>query len=116
MFKEVVCFGRNLPDNWSRLQALDACRQYLLQAGKNKAEIEERINHEKEHLNAFPDYDPRSGKKLKLVLERDGKNTRLAIKANRKHLGKDVRRSVLNVNEPSDGDRSYNCFARFRKR
>ena len=117
-WKTKLSFGPgNLPGNAERLEALTQARGYLSAIGVDSKTVEEAVAHEKYHLFAFPDFEVRTGKKLQLVLQEDAnEGIRLAVVPNRLHTRNDVRRSVDAVDDPSEGDLSYGCFNRFRKR
>ena len=107
---------RNLTGNSERLEALDTARQYLKAYGVDSATVEDRVDHEKDHLFAFPDYDESSGKKLKLVLQEDpNEGIRLAVIPNRLHTKDDVKKSLGAVDEPSEGDLNFGVLNRFRR-
>jgi len=115
-WKTKLVFGPgNLTGNIERLEALDQARQYLKMYG-DLSTVEKRIQHEKDHLFAFSDFEVGSGKKLRLVLqENSNEEIRLAVNFNRKHTRHDVRDSVRAVDDPSEGDLKFGCYSRFRR-
>jgi hypothetical protein len=117
-WKTMKTFGKsNLPDNASRLEALEDAAQYLRDLGVDNLTVKDVIGHEKNHLFAFPDYEVSSGKKLKLVLQKHpGEGIRLAVVPNRLHLREDVINSLDAVGIKSEGDQKFGCLDRFRKR
>lgn len=87
------------------------------QSRAGEALNEARSYHERDHLFAFSDFEARSGKKLKLVLqENPNEGIRLAVRPNRLQLRGEVRRSVRAVENPSEGDEKFGCYSRFRRR
>lgn len=117
-WKTIFNFGqKNLTGNSERIQALCEVRGYLKDLGCDSGTINTAVEHEKKHLFAFSDFEANTGKKLGLVLQRDpDEGIRLAVVPNRLQLRDEVRTSVGAVDDPSEGDKNYGAFSRFRKR
>lgn len=117
-WKTKLSFGPgNLPGNAERLEALIQARNCLSSLGVDSKTVDEVIAHEKNHLFAFPDFEVRTGKKLRLVLQEDAnEGIRLVVVPNRLHNRNVVRRSVGAVDDPSEGDLGFGCIYQFRKK